>query len=190
MEKLHFAQTIIVEGKYDKQKLSEFISSPIITTNGFRIFNDKPKRVMIKALSEAKGLLVFSDSDHAGQKIRNYIKGFCGEKANIINVYCPQIRGTERRKDAPSAAGILGVEGLSAEVLKECFARACVEQAGDSAVYTKSDLYDMGFLGQSDSKQKRAELLRRHGFPEYLSTGELLNLFNSGGIEVSNQSSQ
>jgi Small primase-like proteins (Toprim domain) len=184
MEKLHFAQTIIVEGRYDKQKLTEFISSPIITTNGFRIFNDKPKRAMIKALSESKGLLVFSDSDHAGQKIRNYIKGFCGEGANIINVYCPQIRGVERRKDAPSAEGILGVEGLSAEVLAECFARACVVQAESPTVYTKGDLYDMGLLGKPDSKQKRAELLRKHGFPEYLNASELLNLFNSGTVEM------
>jgi Small primase-like proteins (Toprim domain) len=190
MEKLSFAQTIIVEGKYDKQKLSEFISSSIITTNGFRIFNDKAKRNMIKSLANTQGILVLSDSDHAGQKIRNYIKGFCGEGAKIVNVYCPQIRGIERRKDAPSAEEILGVEGLSADILKECFARACVEQSDSADVYTKSDLYDIGLAGKPDSKQRRAELLRRHGFPEYLSAGDLLNLMNSGSIEISNLSSQ
>ena len=190
MDKLYFAQTIIVEGRYDKQKLSEFISSPIITTNGFRIFNDKAKRIMIKSLADKQGIIVLSDSDHAGQKIRNYIKGFCGEGAKIVNVYCPQIRGVERRKDEPSAEGILGVEGLSAEVLKECFARACVEQVDNSDVYTKGDLYNMGLVGKPDSKKRRAELLRRHGFPEYLSAGELLNLMNSGSIEISNLSSR
>ena len=186
MEKLYFKQTIIVEGRYDKQKLSAFIASPIIATNGFRIFNDKAKREMIKSLAETPGIIIFSDSDHAGQKIRGYIKGFCGESAKIVNVYCPQIKGVEKRKPVASAEGILGVEGLSAEVLRECFARANLKEAGEPvpAKYTRTDLFEMGLIGKPDSKARRAEMLRQYGFPEYLSTGEVLNLMNSGSLEV------
>ena len=103
-------QTIIVEGKYDKIRLANIIDATIITTEGFRIFKDKEKRELIRILWDKNGLIVMTDSDKAGQLIRNHIKNIV-PKAEVINVYLPQIKGKEKRKTSPSAEGVLGVEG-------------------------------------------------------------------------------
>ena len=120
---LHLKQAVIVEGKYDKIKLSSMIDSLIITTDGFSIFKNKEKISLIKELAEKDGIIILTDSDSAGFKIRNYIKG-CTSKGKIINIYIPEIFGKEKRKAESSKEGKLGVEGISVKILTEAFEKA------------------------------------------------------------------
>ena len=116
-------QAVIVEGKYDKIKLSSIIDGLIITTDGFSIFKDKEKTALIRRLAENQGIIILTDSDSAGFKIRNYIRG-CTQKGKITNIYIPDIFGKEKRKAVPSKEGKLGVEGVSTDILKDAFEKA------------------------------------------------------------------
>ncbi|MDO4731809.1 MAG: DUF4093 domain-containing protein [Clostridia bacterium] len=176
---------IVVEGKYDKIKLSSFLDAVIIPTNGFRIFKDKQKLQMIKDLSKDKGLIIITDSDSAGFVIRNYLKGTIDQKL-ITNVYIPEVFGKEKRKSAASKEGKLGVEGLSEELIKNALLSAGVSFDGKKSDDDKkageaieiSDFYKEGLIGSSNSKAFRLEILKRLGLPEYLSTKSLLEVIN------------
>ncbi|MCH5199375.1 MAG: DUF4093 domain-containing protein [Oscillospiraceae bacterium] len=179
---IHLKQAVIVEGKYDKIKLSSIIDALIITTDGFSVFKDKEKIALIKGLAEKDGVIVLTDSDSAGFKIRNYIKG-CTQKGKITNVYIPDIFGKEKRKVAPSKEGKIGVEGIPSKILIEAFVKAGVTvdstERGQNEVVTRIRLYDDGFIGQADSAEKRKKLLRALSLPAMLSTGALLEVLNS-----------
>ncbi|MBR2502939.1 MAG: toprim domain-containing protein, partial [Oscillospiraceae bacterium] len=123
MEKIKISQIIVVEGKYDAIKLDSFVDALIIPVNGFSVFKDDEKKQLLRQLGEKNGIILLTDSDSAGFKIRNYIQNIC-RKAEIINVYIPQIQGKESRKAAPSKEGTLGVEGINREILMQCFAQA------------------------------------------------------------------
>lgn len=179
---IHLKQAVIVEGKYDKIKLSSIIDALIITTDGFSVFKDREKIALIKGLAEKDGVIVLTDSDSAGFKIRNYIKG-CTQNGKIINIYVPDIFGKEKRKSTPSKEGKLGVEGIPSKILIEAFNKAGVtvdsaEQKKNEAV-TRIRLYDDGFIGQSDSAEKRKRLLRTLSLPAMLSTGAMLEVLNA-----------
>ena len=116
---------VIVEGKYDKQKLSSILNTTIITTNGFRLFNDREKRALIRRLAEKNGIFVLTDADGAGLVIRNLLRG-CVPKEKITHLYIPAVAGKERRKAAPSKEGLLGVEGIDEETLTRIFAHFAV----------------------------------------------------------------
>lgn len=179
---LKIREAVIVEGKYDKQRLSEFIDAPIITTSGFRVFRDKEKQQLIRKLARERGLIIMTDSDSAGFVIRNFLKGITGD-ASVKNCYIPLVEGKEKRKDKPSKEGTLGVEGLSVEMLKDALSRAGVtdieiENSGTREVLTKTDMYEMGLCGKDNSKSLRDKLLRSLGFPTYLSSNALLELLN------------
>ncbi|MCR4925700.1 MAG: toprim domain-containing protein, partial [Clostridiales bacterium] len=118
-------QAIIVEGKYDKIKLNSIIDAPIITTNGFSVFTDKEKQKLIRKLASERGIIILTDSDSAGFKIRSFFTGSI-PKEQIINAYIPDIMGKERRKTVPSKEGKLGVEGVPAKVIVEALERAGV----------------------------------------------------------------
>lgn len=179
---IHLKQAVIVEGKYDKIKLSSIIDALIITTDGFSVFKDREKIALIKGLAEKDGVIVLTDSDSAGFKIRNYIKG-CTQKGKITNVYIPDIFGKEKRKAAPSKEGKIGVEGIPSNILIEAFEKAglTVDSAErkQNEVITRIKLYDDGFIGQADSAEKRKKLLRSLSLPAMLSTGALLEVLNS-----------
>ncbi len=174
-------QAIIVEGKYDKNKLSSLVDAVIITTDGFGLYKDKEKAALIRALAKKTGIVILTDSDSAGFKIRSRIKSIAGG-GEIINAYIPDIYGKERRKTAPSKEGKLGVEGMSAEVLLEVFRKAGITaQRGEeknSPPVTKSDLLDMGLCGGENSSVKRAALQKKLGLPERLSANGLLEIIN------------
>lgn len=173
-------QAIIVEGKYDKIKLSSIIDSVIIPTNGFSIFKDKEKREVIRFYAERKGIIIFTDSDTAGFKIRNYIKSFI-KNANITNVYIPDIFGKEKRKISPSKEGKLGVEGVSQEIIIDAFNKAGVllaEKSDNTEKITHMDLYEDGFSGAPHSSIKRKLLLRKYDLPELLTTKSMLEILN------------
>ncbi len=174
-------QAVIVEGKYDKIKLSQFIDAPIICTDGFGIFKNKQLQKMIKVLAEKNGVLILTDSDSAGFTIRNFI-GSTVPQEQIINAYIPDILGKERRKEAPSKEGKLGVEGMPETVIIGALERAgvlykTVEEP--SRPITKQDLYELGFSGKADSVQKRKKLLKYYSLPERLTTNSLVKVLNS-----------
>mgnify|MGYP002731799798 FL=1 len=175
-------QIIIVEGRYDKIKLSSLIDGIIIETDGFGIFKNKEKQKLIRKLAETKGIVILTDSDSAGFVIRNFITSIV-PKEYITNVYIPDIFGKEKRKDSPSKEGKLGVEGVSAEVLEEAFKKAGIgilnSKITEKKVITTVDLYDDGLIGGADSKQKRAALLKMLELPERMSTKAMLDILNT-----------
>ena len=180
---LKIKQAIIVEGKYDKQRLKELVDAPIITTSGFRVFKDKEKQLLIRTLAREKGLVVMTDSDKAGLVIRNFLKGIVPADS-IKQCYVPQIAGKEKRKDAPSKEGLLGVEGLSHQVLFDALIQ-CGADVGQGKEernreeLTKSDMFELGLSGRENSALLRKELMASLGLPPYLSANALLDVINS-----------
>lgn len=174
-------QAVVVEGKYDKIKLANIIDGVIIETGGFGIFRDKEKLQMLRILAEKTGLILLTDSDVAGFKIRNYIAGSMN-KANIINVYIPDVFGKEKRKDKPSAEGKLGVEGISEKLLLEALAKAGVlsdNRPPKTRHITKLDFYEDGLTGQSGSSEKRQKLLQKLDLPQHLTTNAMVTVLDT-----------
>ncbi len=178
-EKLKLTQAVIVEGRYDKSKVSELVDAFIIETNGFQIFKDKKRLAFIKKLAKEQGIIILTDSDHAGFMIRNYISSGV-PKENIVNAYIPDVFGKEKRKAEPSKEGKLGVEGMSAEVIINALKKANVafSSSENKNPVTNYDLYELGFSGRPDSKQKKKALLKALDLPEFLSTNSLLTYIN------------
>lgn len=175
-------KVIIVEGRYDKIKLSSMIDGIIIETEGFGIFKDKDKQKLIRKLAETKGIAILTDSDSAGFVIRNFITSIV-PKEYITNVYIPDIYGKEKRKDSPSKEGKLGVEGVSAEILKEAFKKAGIgvsqSETNERKKITLNDFFDDGLTGNTQSKRKRTDLLKKLDLPERMSTKAMLDILNT-----------
>lgn len=181
---MRIEEIVIVEGKYDKIKLdSIFDDSIIMTTEGFKIFKNKEKRMMIRKYAAEKGVVILTDSDGAGLVIRNHIKNVLSG-LKIKNAYIPEIKGKEKRKDKESKAGLLGVEGVDKHLIVECLRKAgclidektnCVK---DRKLVTVKDLYNDGFVGKPDSRLKRERLLEELSLPRNLSTKSVLESVN------------
>lgn len=177
-------EAVIVEGKYDKIKLSSLIDGLIIETGGFQIFSDREKIELLRRLADTRGLLILTDSDSAGFLIRNHIQS-CIPKEKIRHAYIPDLYGKEKRKLHPSKEGKLGVEGIDPKILLESIRRSgasAIEEAGSSEEkrkITKLDLYEDGFSGGADSSKKRQVLLRELGLPERLTAKALVPVLNS-----------
>ena len=174
-------EAVIVEGKYDKIKLSSLVDGLIITTDGFGIFKDREKRELIKTLAKKRGIIILTDSDSAGFLIRSHIKGFVSE-GEIKNVFIPDVFGKEKRKSAPSKEGKLGVEGMDRELLENALKKAgIVEQKTNpnAKKVLKSDLFEDGISGGADSKAKRTRILKELGLPERMSANALLETVNA-----------
>ncbi len=178
MNKIKIDMPVIVEGKYDLIKLDSIIDADIITTNGFGIFKDKEKGGYIKKLAEKKGVIVLTDSDGAGLVIRNHLKSVL-PKEKIFNVYPPQIEGKEKRKTAPSKEGLLGVEGIDAQTLRQLFLPFSSETTDENTQkVTKLDFYLDGLSGKPQSEEKRKKLQRMIGVPCNISSNALLDAIN------------
>jgi len=179
-EKIKLQQAVIVEGRYDKIKLAGILDAFIVETNGFGIFNDKAKLAFIRKLARERGIILLTDSDHAGFMIRRRIASSVPQD-RLVNVYIPDVYGKEKRKETPSKEGKLGVEGMTKEVLLAAFENAGVTASlseNDNPV-TKADLFDAGFSGTPDAKNKRKKLLARLDLPEFLSANSLLSCINN-----------
>lgn len=181
---IHVKEAIIVEGKYDKIKLSSVIDGLILETRGFRIFKDKEQLALLRRLAQTRGLIVMTDSDSAGFLIRNYLTGSIDPKL-IKHVYIPDLFGKEKRKRAPSKEGKLGVEGVPVEVILDALRRAGVDCGEESPAppvqgrpITKADLAALGLSGGENSAQKRREVLAYFKLPEHLSTNSMLKVLN------------
>ncbi len=177
---LQVRQAIIVEGKYDKIKLSSLVKAVILQTNGFGIYQDKERLNLIRHYAKTTGIIIMTDSDRAGFQIRNYLKGAIGE-GEVKHIYIPDVFGKEKRKTKPSAEGKLGVEGIQAEILREAFRNAGVltEEKPNSEPITKADLYIAGLSGKPNSAEKRRMLQRELNLPENLSSTGLLEVLNA-----------
>ena len=177
-------EVIVVEGRYDKNALSQVVDATIITLGGFSVFNDKEKLAFLRRLGEKQGLIVLTDSDGAGFVIRNYLKGAL-PKELVKQAYIPDIHGKERRKRAPGKEGKLGVEGMKPEVLLEALRRAgatFLDEEGTAekkgAPITKADLFALGLTGGENSAGKRQALLKSLDLPEHLTPNGLLEALN------------
>ncbi len=170
-------EAIVVEGRYDKNTLSQVVDAPILETAGFGIMKDKAQLNLLRRVARERGLIVFTDSDGAGFVIRNFLKGAI-EPKYLKHAYIPDIYGKERRKSAPGKEGKLGVEGMPPEVLLDALRRAGATIEGEDALcathVTKQDLMALGLSGGKDSSAKRAKLLKKLDLPEHMSANALL----------------
>ncbi len=176
-------EVIVVEGRYDKNTLSQIVDAVIIETSGFGIFNDAQKQKLLRRLAAERGLVVLTDSDGAGFVIRNFIKS-CVDPALVKHAYIPDVSGKERRKTAPSKEGKLGVEGMRPQVLLDALRRAGATIGDESAAspaarITKADMFRRGLSGGQGSRERRAALIRSLDLPEKLSSGALLDVLNA-----------
>ena len=178
--RLHLSQAVVVEGKYDKIKLESVIRAVIIPTNGYGIFKDAEKLALIRYYAETTCIIILTDSDSAGFRIRNYLKGAISQN-QIKHVYIPDVFGKERRKRLPSAEGKLGVEGISRDMLLEAFARAGVtaSETEPEDPITRLDFYELGLMGGQDSAASRRALLQKLSLPSLLSTTGMLEVLNA-----------
>ena len=174
MEKLRVSQAIVVEGKYDKIKLSAVVDGMIICTNGFGIYKDKNTVDLIKTYARTSGIIVLTDSDSAGFQIRNHLKGMIPD-GKMINLYIPEIFGKERRKTSPSKEGKLGVEGIDVKTLREIFEKSGVLLDADDKTehITTADFYELGLSGKQYSSQLRKELCKTLDLPVNLTAKAL-----------------
>ena len=175
---LKISQAIIVEGKYDKIKLSGIVDTLIIEINGFQIYKDKEKTELIRYLAKTSGIVIMTDSDHAGIQLRNKLNDLA-VNGTVFNAYVPEILGKEKRKTQASKSGLLGVEGIDKELiisaLKNCGIFDNVERNADPQI-TDAFLYNLGLTGRADSKQLRTRLLKSLGLPGSLSKNNLLKI--------------
>ena len=174
-------EAILVEGRYDKNTLSQIVDAPILETAGFGIFKDKKQMQLLRQVAEKRGLIVFTDSDGAGFVIRNHIKSAIPAKY-LKHAYIPDIAGKERRKREAGKEGKLGVEGMTKDVILESLRRAGATIEGENVPVqqsiTKQDMMELGLSGGAGSSEKRAALLKKLNLPEHMSANALLQALN------------
>ena len=174
-------EAIVVEGRYDKNTLSQIVDAPILETSGFGIFKDKAQMALLRRIAQTRGLIVFTDSDGAGFVVRNHIKSAIPGKY-LKHAYIPDIPGKEKRKSAPGKEGKLGVEGMSREIILEALRRAGAtiegEEVPQSCRITKQDLMSLGLSGGPDAGAKRLALLKKLNLPEHMSPNAMLQALN------------
>ena len=177
-EKIKIKEAIIVEGKYDKIKLSSIFDTLIIETKGFSVRGDKEKQKLIRKCAMESGIIVFTDSDRAGFLIRNFLNGSIPPE-KIKHAYIPQIKGKESRKETPSKDGFLGVEGVEKDVIVKAVMEASPKISEKKGkLVTKADFYADGLSGGSKSAEKRNALKKSLGLPRNLSPDALLQTIN------------
>ena len=175
-------EAIVVEGRYDKNTLSQIVDAPILETAGFGIFKDKQQLKLLRKVAQTRGLIVFTDADGAGFVIRNHIKSAIPGKY-LKHAYIPDIPGKERRKAAPGKEGKLGVEGMTPEIILTALRNAGATIEGETeqrtaGAITKADLMALGLAGTSGSEEKRKRLMKHLDFPEHMSPNALLQALN------------
>lgn len=174
-------EAIVVEGRYDKNTLSQIVDAPILETSGFGIFKDRQQMALLRRVAETRGLIVFTDSDGAGFVIRNHIKSAIPGKY-LKHAYIPDIAGKEKRKAVPGREGKLGVEGMTREIILESLRRAGAtiegEQTPQVRRITKQDMMALGLSGGPDASARRLALLKKLNLPEHMSPNAMLQALN------------
>lgn len=181
---LKIKEAIVVEGRYDKNKLAQLVDTVILETSGFGIFKDKEQLALLRKIGEKRGLILLTDSDGAGFVIRNHLKGALPPD-QVKHAYIPDCFGKERRKRKPGKEGKLGVEGMEPEVLLQALRRAGAtildeeEEREESTPLTKADLFACGLSGGEGSREKRQALLKKLGLPAHLSPNAMLPVLSA-----------
>ena len=182
---LRIKEAIVVEGRYDKNTLSQLVDTLILDTRGFGIFKDAQRLALLRRVAAQRGIIVLTDPDGAGFVIRNYLKGGIPPQ-QVKHAYIPDVPGKERRKRRPGREGKLGVEGMRPAVLEQALRRAgatFLENAPPDGPagrpITKADLYELGLSGGAGSAQARQALLHRLDLPEHLSANALVEVLNT-----------
>ncbi len=180
MVKIH--EAIVVEGRYDKNTLSQIVDAPILETSGFGIMRDRQQLKLLRTVAQKRGLIIFTDSDGAGFVIRNFLKGAIAPQY-LKHAYIPDIPGKERRKAAPGKEGKLGVEGMTPEIILQALRRAGATLEGEHPAVegrqiTKQDLVALGLSGGPNSSALRQKLLKRLDLPEHMSANAMLQALN------------
>lgn len=181
MEKPRIREVIVVEGRYDKNTLSQAVDAAVVEVGGFGVFNDREKLALLRRLAETRGVVLFTDPDGAGFVIRNHLKGALGT-GRVLHAYAPDVCGREKRKRKGGKEGKLGVEGMRPETIVASLRRAGATFEGEEtpekgAPITKADLLDAGLVGDG-SREKRAMLVKELCLPEHLSPNALLDVLN------------
>ena len=178
MEKLRIDRPIIVEGKYDKIALSAVVEGTILTTGGFSLFNQKEKTALFRRLASEKGVIVLTDADGGGRQIRAYLSGIL-PKEKVTHLYTPAIVGKERRKEKAGKAGLLGVEGMEASLLRDLLSPFSTDASPRKAGgITKADLYAKGLSGREGAEGARRALCQKLSFPPDMTANALLEALN------------
>ncbi len=174
-------ECIVVEGRYDKNTLSQIVDASILETSGFGVFKDKQQQRLLRQIAAKRGVVVFTDSDGAGFVIRNFLKGLIPSN-QLKHAYIPDIPGKERRKASAGKEGLLGVEGMTSEIILAALRRcgATIEEEGERSCGTisKQDLMALGLSGGPNSSGKRARLLKKLEFPQHMSSNAMLQALN------------
>lgn len=179
---IRIREAIVVEGRYDKNTLSQLVDAPIFETSGFGVMNNRELLSFLREVARRRGLIILTDSDGAGFVIRNYLKGAL-PKEQVLHAYIPDIFGKERRKRQAGKEGKLGVEGMTPEILLAALRDAGAHIEGETAQaagepITKLDLFELGLSGTADSSERRVALKRELSLPEHLSVNGLLDALN------------
>ena len=176
---LKLKEAIVVEGTYDKIKLSQLVDTMIVATDGFDIYKNKKKAALIITLAQKRGIIILTDSDRAGFQIRNYVKNIASE-GTVKHAYIPDVAGKEKRKDKPSKEGFLGVEGIKDDVLLDALKKSgCTPDMHEGRRVSKSDLFAAGLSGTHKSSALRKKLVQTLGLPARVSSNMLLDVINS-----------
>lgn len=181
---LKIKEAIVVEGRYDKNTLSQLVDGVILETGGFGIYKDQATLALLRRLAEKQGLIVLTDSDGAGFQIRNYLKSALPPD-QVKHAYIPDRPGKERRKRQPGKEGKLGVEGMSQPVLEQVLRQAGATILGETprqarrASLTKADLYACGLAGGTGSREKRQRLLKKLDLPAHLTPNAMLPILSA-----------
>ncbi len=175
-------QAIVVEGRYDKNTLSQIVDAPILETSGFGVFHNRENLELLRRVAKLRGLIVFTDSDGAGFVIRNFLKGAI-EPKYLLHAYIPDVYGKEKRKTSAGKEGKIGVEGMPPEVILDCLRRAGASFEEEETVpysnrITKQDLMELGLSGSQNSSLLRKKLLSKVGLPEHMSSNAMLQALN------------
>lgn len=174
---IHIDEVIVVEGKYDKEQLKKITDAPIICTNGFQLYRSPKIINTLRTLAKKRGIIVLTDSDRAGFRIRNYIKQCLGNEANVKQAYIPSIKGKEKRKEKAGADGLLGVEGIDEKTLEDILSTSVSDSAPLTPV-SKAEFYSDGFAGGENSAELRRRLCLEFSLPTRLSSNALLDMIN------------
>lgn len=180
---IHLTEVLLVEGKYDAARLHNLVDGTILTTDGFRVMKDRALQKLLKQLAQTRGLILLTDSDAAGFKIRHFVTGLVGAE-HVLQAYIPAIPGKEPRKETPGKEGLLGVEGVSDALILQGLQLALNGRQNFSATevptepITYTDLYEWGISGTANSAERRRKLLRQLGLPPRLSKKGLLEVLS------------
>lgn len=180
---IKLSEVLLVEGKYDAARLHNLVEGTILTTDGFRVMKDRALQTMLKQLARSRGLMILTDSDAAGFKIRHFVTGLVGAE-HVLQAYVPALHGKEARKEVPGKEGLLGVEGIPDALILQALEDALKSkplgaEAEDHSSITYTDLYEWGISGTANSAERRRTLLRQLGLPPRLSKRELLQVLST-----------